>query len=187
MSNSPSVEEVEQLLGYIIVNHPDFPKKGINFKDLMPLFRSPFVMGIIEEALIARFSDQKIDVIIAPESRGIVLATLLAKYFHAKLVIARKPGKLPCEVKKVEYSLEYGTGYLEIPADAIRNGENVLIHDDLLATGGSAEAAAKLVEMSGGIIIGFCFIVSLLFLNGEEKLKRYSKKIHYLKGYKDGE
>lgn len=154
----------------------DFPKEGIGFKDITPLLNDPEAMIEATKQLMALIGDKKVDRVVGMESRGFFFATLLAKELHAGFVPVRKPGKLPCDTLAQEYQLEYGTDILEIHADAIKPGERVLIHDDVLATGGTAEAVCKLVERLGGEIVQLNFLMELSFLHGRDKLKGYEVK-----------
>lgn len=159
---------------------PDFPKKGIHFKDITPLLASPEAMRQCMDALID-LVPEKIDKVIGIESRGFLFGTLLAQRLNVGFVPVRKPGKLPFATLKQPYELEYGWDALEIHEDAISNGERVLIHDDVLATGGTAEAVCKLVERLGGKIVQCNFIMQLDFLKGADKLKEYPVQsvLHY--------
>ncbi len=154
----------------------DFPEEGILFKDIAPLLQNSDAMGECLEALIQLIGNQKIDKVVGIESRGFFFGTLLAQRFNAGFVPVRKSGKLPYKTISETYSLEYGTDTLEMHEDAILQGENVLIHDDVLATGGTAKAVCKLVEKLGGNIVQCNFIMQLNFLNGKEKLQGYAVK-----------
>ncbi len=154
----------------------DFPKEGIGFKDITPLLNNHAAMVETTKQLIALLGDKKVDRVVGMESRGFFFATLLAKELGAGFVPVRKPKKLPFATLAQEYSLEYGTDVLEMHIDAIKPGEKVLIHDDVLATGGTAEAVCKLVERLGGEIVQVNFLMELSFLNGREKLKDYEVK-----------
>lgn len=154
----------------------DFPKEGIGFKDITPLLNDAAAMEFATQQLVALVGDKKIDRVVGMESRGFFFATLLAKELNAGFVPVRKPGKLPFDTLAQEYQLEYGTDVLEIHVDAIKPGEKVLIHDDVLATGGTAEAVCKLVERLGGEIVQVNFLMELSFLHGREKLKAYEVK-----------
>lgn len=151
----------------------DFPKEGIGFKDITPLLNNHAGMVEASKQLLALVGDKKIDRVVGMESRGFFFATLLAEQLGAGFVPVRKPGKLPFDKISQEYSLEYGIDVLEMHADAIKPGENVLIHDDVLATGGTAEAVCKLVERLGGEIVQVNFLMELSFLNGRKKLEGY--------------
>lgn len=152
---------------------PDFPKKGITFKDITPLLRSPEAMREATDQLYALLPDVKIHKVAGIESRGFIFGVLLAERLGAGFVPVRKPGKLPYQKISATYELEYGSDTLEIHQDAIEQGENVLVHDDLLATGGTAAASGKLIEKLGGNIVQFSFLLALPFLQGREKLTRY--------------
>lgn len=156
-----------------IRNIPDFPKPGIIYKDITPLLQNPEAMRAGVNRFFEGLKGQKIDKVVGIESRGFFFATLLADKLNAGFVPIRKPGKLPYETVKESYSLEYGKDVLEIHSDAIAKGEKVLIHDDVLATGGTAAAACKLVEKLGGEIVQCNFLMDLAFLNGKEKLRGY--------------
>lgn len=151
----------------------DFPKEGIGFKDITPLLNNHAAMVEASKQLLALVGDKKIDRVVGMESRGFFFATLLAEQLGAGFVPVRKPGKLPFDKISQEYSLEYGVDVLEMHADAIKPGEKVLIHDDVLATGGTAEAVCKLVERLGGEIVQVNFLMELSFLNGRKKLEGY--------------
>jgi adenine phosphoribosyltransferase len=149
---------------------PDWPKKGILFYDVTTLLKDPDGFQQAIAALIAPFRDQSVDLVIGIEARGFIFAPTVAYALKAGFVPVRKPGKLPAECHRVEYQLEYGTDCLEIHRDAIEPGQRVLIVDDLIATGGTAAAVAQMVEKMGGTVVGFGFLVELLFLKGREKL-----------------
>ncbi len=151
---------------------PDFPKAGIQFKDITTLLKEPDAFRRSLDSMQARFQEP-VDVIVGIESRGFIFGGALAERYGAGFVPARKPGKLPAEVEQETYELEYGTDQLEIHKDGIRPGQKVLIVDDLLATGGTAAATARLVKKLGGDIVGLLFLIELSFLNGREKLKEY--------------
>jgi len=154
----------------------DFPKEGIGFKDITPLLNDPLAMVEATKQLLALVGDKEVDRVVGMESRGFFFATLLAKELNAGFVPVRKPGKLPFDTLAQEYQLEYGTDILEIHADSIKPGERVLIHDDVLATGGTAEAVCQLVERLGGEIVQVNFLMELSFLHGRDKLKGYDVK-----------
>jgi len=149
---------------------PDFPKKGIQFKDITPLLGDIDTLKLTSELLIKPFESVNIDYVAGLESRGFIFGPILAQHFNAGFIPIRKPGKLPAETYSQTYDLEYGKNSLEIHADAIKKGDNVLIHDDLIATGGTAAAAAKLIESLGGNIVGFSFIMEIEILNGKNSL-----------------
>ena len=149
---------------------PDFPKRGIVFKDVMPLFRAPEALHEAVEQLAAWIEPRKPDVILGAEARGFVLGAALAYRLGIGFVAARKPGKLPHITISAKYALEYGVDSLEIHADAIGPGTRVLVHDDLLATGGTASAMCELVEKAGAQVVGCGFVIELAFLGGRERL-----------------
>ncbi|MGD9569285.1 MAG: adenine phosphoribosyltransferase [Sedimentibacter sp.] len=151
----------------------DFPAKGISFKDITTLLMDAEALNECINQMAERFKDVHIDMIVGPESRGFIFATPLAYLLKTGFVPVRKPGKLPAETISYEYQLEYGTDKLEIHSDSIKQGQKVLIVDDLLATGGTMFAAAKLVEKLGGEVVGLGFLIELNDLNGREKLKGY--------------
>jgi adenine phosphoribosyltransferase len=161
------VEQLKRLVRDI----EDFPKPGILFKDLTPLLRDPAGFGRAVDLLAARYVGKRIDVVVGVEARGFVIGAALAYRLGAGVILIRKPGKLPYKTHKTVYELEYGTDSLEIHQDAIAAGQRVVIADDLLATGGTVNAAVKLVEQQGGDIVECAFLVELLFLNGRDKLK----------------
>ena len=149
---------------------PDFPKKGIVFKDITPLLISPEGLKLTMDTFYEKYKDQKIDKIIGVESRGFIFAPALAMMLGAGFVPVRKPGKLPYKTISIEYELEYGTDTLEIHTDAIEKGDKVLIVDDLIATGGTAKAVADMVKQLGGEIVDLAFLVELSFLNPQKVL-----------------
>lgn len=155
---------------------PDFPKPGIMFKDITPLFYDQALCSLIVDGFIERMSS-KPDAIIGIESRGFLFGFLMANKLNIPFVLIRKSGKLPYKTIGYEYDLEYGTSKIEIHEDALKKGWNVLIHDDLLATGGTAEAAAQLVKKLGANVLGFNFVVGLDFLDGKKKLINHSNNI----------
>lgn len=152
---------------------PDFPKKGILFYDITTLLKDKTGLAMLIDKLAEHYISRDIDLVLGMEARGFIFAPALAYRLSAGFVPVRKPGKLPAECVKYDYSLEYGKNTLEIHRDAIQKGQRVLIVDDLLATGGTAEATAKLAESLGANIAGLGFVVELTFLNGRDKLKNY--------------
>ena len=153
----------------------DFPKPGIIFKDITPALADPECFASIIDAFYDRFKDQKIDKIAVVESRGFLFGAPLALRLGCGLVLLRKPGKLPYTSIKESYDLEYGSATLEIHTDAVTTGERVLIIDDLLATGGTAEAACKLVKKLGGEVVATAFLIELLDCQGRTRLEPYGK------------
>jgi len=154
----------------------DFPKPGILFKDITPLLNNPIATAFCLEKLLELVGEQKIDKVVGIESRGFFFATLLAQKLQAGFVPIRKPGKLPYQTIKKSYALEYGSDHIEMHLDAIKKGDKVLLHDDVLATGGTAKAACELIEDLGGIIVQCNFLMQLNFLNGKEKIAGYDVK-----------
>ncbi|MFP9114361.1 adenine phosphoribosyltransferase [Flavobacterium sp. RHBU_3] len=151
----------------------DFPKPGIIFKDITPLLGNPVAVDECLQLLLKNLEGQKIDKVVGAESRGFFFATLLARELGAGFVPVRKPGKLPYDTLSATYALEYGTDTLEVHTDAIKPGERVIIHDDVLATGGTAKALCELVERLGGEIVQCNFLMELSFLHGRDKLAPY--------------
>jgi adenine phosphoribosyltransferase len=168
---------LEEEIKSVIRDVPDFPKEGIMFKDITPIMLNPQLSNKILDALEEKYKNVKIDKIAGIESRGFLFGYALAMRLNKPFVLIRKKGKLPYKKISFDYDLEYGSATIEIHTDAILPGERVLIHDDLLATGGSASAAAELVKMSGGEVAGFDFLVDLTFLNGKDRIAQYTDKI----------
>ncbi len=162
---------------------PDFPKPGILFKDITPILKDPALCKDIVDEFHSLFSGKNIDCIVGVESRGFLFGMMLAQKFNVPFVPVRKHGKLPFKTISYKYDLEYGSSIMEVHVDAIKPGSNVLIHDDLLATGGTAAAAAELVKMQKGNIAGFAFLVTLDFLKGNDVLKKHSSNINSLVNY----
>ncbi|TMU57287.1 adenine phosphoribosyltransferase [Flagellimonas algicola] len=154
----------------------DFPKPGVTFKDITPLLNNPKALNRACESLLSMLQGLPIDKVVGVDSRGFIFAPMLASKLGAGFVPVRKKGKLPHKTIGEAYSLEYGEDVLEIHMDAISEGEKVLIHDDVLATGGTAEAVCKLVEQLGGEVVQCNFLIELSFLNGSEKLNGYPIK-----------
>jgi adenine phosphoribosyltransferase len=168
---------LEDRLKGTIRDVPNFPKEGIIFKDISTIMLDPVLSSDVIDHLVEIYKDKNIDAVAGIESRGFLFGYPLAIRLGVPFVLIRKEGKLPYKKISYAYELEYGKATIEMHTDAIQPGQNVLIHDDLLATGGSAAAAAALIEKCGGKVAGFSFLVSLDFLNGEEKLKTYSDNI----------
>ena len=160
---------------------PDFPKKGILFKDITPVLSDIDTLRASIKEMAAPFVDPRIDVVVGIESRGFIFGVPIADVLNCSFVPVRKPGKLPWKTESVSYELEYGTDALEIHKDAITKGQNVLIVDDLLATGGTAEATCKLVSKLGGNIKGLSLLIDLEGLNGRKRLNQYN--VHSLLQY----
>ncbi|MDR3625287.1 MAG: adenine phosphoribosyltransferase [Ignavibacteriaceae bacterium] len=163
----------------------DFPKKGISFKDVTTLLKEPEAINETLKQLLAFAKDLNVTKVVGIESRGFIFGAMLAEKLNAGFIPIRKPGKLPAETESITYALEYGTDTIEIHKDAIKIGERVLLHDDLLATGGTAKAAAKLIERLGGEVVQISFVVELTALKGREKLKNYD--VRSLVEYEDEE
>jgi adenine phosphoribosyltransferase len=160
---------------------PDWPKPGVTFKDITPLLAAPDVFAAAVDAVAAPFENEPIDKVLGIEARGFVFAAPIAYRHGAGFVPVRKPGKLPWEIEREEYALEYGTDLLEIHRDAVHPGERVLIVDDVIATGGTAAATAALVERLGGKVLGFAFAIELAFLHGRNKLP--DRQVHAVVTY----
>jgi adenine phosphoribosyltransferase len=152
---------------------PDFPEPGIIFKDIMPLLADPATLRETVDLLAAWIEPRKPDVILGAEARGFILGAAIAYKLGCGFVAARRPGKLPWETVSATYALEYGENSLELHADAIENGQRVLVHDDVLATGGTACAICDLAEQLGGVVVGTAFVIELAFLEGRKQLEQY--------------
>lgn len=152
---------------------PDFPKKGIIFRDLTSVLQDADGLALAIDSMQAYLKDVDVDVIVGAESRGFILGMPIAYNLHKSFVPVRKPGKLPCEVISQSYSLEYGEASIEIHKDAIKPGQKVVLIDDLIATGGTAQAAVKLIESLGGEVVKLLFLMELSGLKGREALKGY--------------
>lgn len=152
---------------------PDFPKKGVMFRDITIILKEPKVFKYVIDALVNKYKKERIDRLVSIEARGYIFGGAIAYNLNCGLVPIRKLGKLPAETIKIEYDLEYGKNIIEIHKDGIERNERVLLFDDVLATGGTMLAACKLVEMLGGKVVGCAFLANLTYLNGAEKLKDY--------------
>ncbi len=150
---------------------PDFPKKGIVFKDITPLLLDPGLLDAAVQQICDEFQSANVEKVMAIESRGFIFGAPVALRLGAGLVLARKAGKLPWKRHRVEYALEYGTDVIEVHVDSIVKGERVLVVDDVLATGGTAAAAGRVVEQAGGRLVGMAFLLELDFLNGRQRLE----------------
>ena len=157
----------------LIRDVPDFPQKGIVFKDITPLLADEVAYSSVIDETVVHFGRGNVDKVVGMEARGFIIAAPVAYHFGAGFVPVRKAGKLPAGVEAEEYALEYGTATLEIHADAITPGERALIVDDVLATGGTARAAARLVERLGGKVIGIATVIELGFLDGRKAIEGY--------------
>jgi len=172
---------VENRLRSCIRDVPDWPKEGIIFKDITTLLRDPEALRLAVDALADRYRDRDVDYVASVEARGFILGAPVAYLLGVGFVPIRKPGKLPWETRRAEYELEYGTDAVEVHVDAFEAGSRVLVCDDLLATGGTALATARLVEICGATVEAFEFLVELDFLSGRDKLEGYEvfSIIHY--------
>ncbi len=168
-ATAPQMDDLKALIREV----PDFPKAGILFYDITTLLKEPQGFRGIIDGLKSHYRDAQVDVVLGIEARGFIFAPALAYALGAGFVPVRKPKKLPAETVRVTYDLEYGTDSLEMHKDAIGNGTRVLIVDDLLATGGTASAAARMVREAGGLVAGIGFVVELTFLGGRQKLADY--------------
>lgn len=162
---------------------PNFPKEGIIFKDITPILKDVELSKEITKEFARKLSELNPDIIVGVESRGFLFGMLIAQEMGIPFVPIRKKGKLPADCYAVEYDLEYGSACIEIHKDAIAKGKKVVIHDDLLATGGTVMASAELIKLCEAELVGFSFIIGLDFLGGEEKLKLYSANIVTLANY----
>jgi adenine phosphoribosyltransferase len=160
----------------LIRSIPDFPKPGIVFRDITPLLADPDGLGAAVDALTELTRDLRPDVVIGAEARGFLFGPALARELGAGFALARKPGSLPHRTIRTEYALEYGTSVLELHEDAITPGSRVLVHDDLLATGGTARALCALVEQLGGEVVGCAFLIELAFLPGRAALEPHEAR-----------
>ena len=163
---------------------PDFPKPGIVFKDITPLLLDPAAMDYAVRELADWGRERDVELVVAAEARGFILGAAIARELGVGFVPARKPGKLPHQTVSAEYMLEYGVDTLELHADALAHGTRVLVHDDLIATGGTARAVCDLVERLGGVVAGAAFVIELAFLSGRGKLAELD--FHALVTYDDG-
>ncbi len=177
IKSSVNCEPLKKLIREV----PDFPKKGILFYDITTLLKDKLGFATLIDALAEYYLEKEIDLILGMEARGFIFGPALAYRLNAGFIPVRKPGKLPAATARVDYDLEYGSAGLEIHKDAIKKGQRVIIVDDLLATGGTAEATAKLASSLGADIAGLGFVVELDFLKGRDKLKQYDvfSLLHY--------
>lgn len=174
---------LEQKIKSVIRDVADFPKPGIMFKDITPILHNQHLCNEIVNEFASLIAHKNINAIVGVESRGFLFGFALANKLNVPFVLVRKSGKLPYKKISYNYDLEYGSATVEMQVDEIQKGWNVLIHDDLLATGGTAEAAAELVKMQNGNVAGFAFLVELDFLKGKEKLTPYTDTIISLVNY----
>jgi adenine phosphoribosyltransferase len=163
------IDQIEALIRDV----PDFPEPGIVFKDITPVLADPIAFSTIIDLIVVHFGRGNVDKVVGIEARGFILGAPVAYHFGAGVIPVRKKGKLPHETLEESYALEYGTASLEIHTDAVQAGERVLVVDDVLATGGTAKAAASLVERIGGKVCGIATLIELEFLHGRDKLQGY--------------
>jgi adenine phosphoribosyltransferase len=168
---------LEERIKHAMVDVHDFPSPGIVFKDITPLFQDPHLLNDLLDAMERSCKDQRIEAIVGLESRGFLLAVPLSLRLGVPFIMVRKKGKLPRACHSVSYDLEYGSATIEMHKDALQPGARVLIHDDVLATGGTAEAAAQLVQKAGAEVAMFQFIVELSFLKGMERMRPYTESV----------
>ncbi len=159
-----------------IAEYPNFPKKGVLFRDFSPILKDPSALSLIADEFSKHFHPKDFDLCAGIESRGFILASVLASRYNKGMIMIRKVGKLPGKTAKLSYTIEYGKDTIEIQKDIIKEGQRILICDDLLATGGTAKASAKLIEKVGGKIAGFAFIIELTELNGIKGISKYDCK-----------
>jgi adenine phosphoribosyltransferase len=174
---------IAQQIKSVIRDIPNFPKPGIIFKDITPILKEPVLCGNIIDAFIEQLAGARIDAVAGIESRGFLFGLTLATRLGVPFFPVRKAGKLPFTIKQKAYKLEYGTAVIELHTDAFEPGQHILIHDDLLATGGTALAASELIQEMGGIVSGFSFVVGLGFLNGKEKISPICDNVIVLADY----
>jgi adenine phosphoribosyltransferase len=174
---------IEKKLKEVIRDVPDFPKPGIIFKDITPILLNPQLTRDLIDEMFNHVKSLNLDAVVGIESRGFWFGIMLANKLEIPFIPIRKKGKLPYKTVSYSYDLEYGSAEIEMHEDEIKDNWNVLIHDDLLATGGTACAAAELIKMQNGNVAAFSFVVDLTFLNGTEILKKYSKNIFNLVSY----
>jgi adenine phosphoribosyltransferase len=167
--STPSASELKKLIREV----PDFPKPGINFYDITTLLKDRAALKAVVDLLAERYKSAHVDLVLGIEARGFIFAPMLAYALNTGFIPVRKPKKLPAPCERVEYALEYGSDVLELHKDAIEPGQNVLIVDDVLATGGTAAAVTQLVEKLQGNVAGLGFVIELAFLKGRDKLKGY--------------
>lgn len=174
---------IEQQIKSAVRDIPDFPKPGIVFKDITTILKDPVLCGGIVDAFVAKLQGHRIDAVAGVESRGFLFGLTLATRLGVPFIPVRKAGKLPYTIRQKKYDLEYGTATIEMHTDAFEPGAHILLHDDLLATGGTVTAASDLIQEMGGVVCGFSFVVGLGFLNGKEKIAPISDKIIVLAEY----
>jgi adenine phosphoribosyltransferase len=174
---------IEQQIKSAVRDIPDFPKPGIVFKDITTILKDPVLCEGIVGAFVAQLQGHRIDAVAGVESRGFLFGLTLATKLGVPFIPVRKAGKLPYTIRQKKYDLEYGTATIEMHTDAFEPGAHILLHDDLLATGGTVTAASDLIQEMGGVVCGFSFVVALSFLNGKERITPISDKIIVLAEY----
>lgn len=170
-------------LDRIITKYPDFPKPGILFRDINPVFRNAQALRFIANEFSRKFAKSRFDAVAGIESRGFVVATALAMKAGKGMMMIRKAGKLPGDTVKKSYDIEYGNATMELQSGAVKKGQKVLVADDLIATGGTAVAAAHLIEELGGRVVGFAFVIELVGLNGAARLRELGYRVESLVKY----
>jgi adenine phosphoribosyltransferase len=178
-------QTLEEEVKSVIRNIPDFPKVGIQFKDISTLMKEPKIFDKALEAILAEFPSDSFDLIAGIESRGFLVGAPLSIKSGKGFVMIRKPNKLPGEKIGVEYGLEYGKDRIEVHTDAVKSGQRVLIVDDLIATGGSCAATASLIKQLGGEVVGVAFLIELVGLGGRTRLEQVSKKVYSVVSYQE--
>lgn len=171
MLNTGTIMKLTEQIKSRIRDIQDYPKAGIVFKDITPVFTDPVLVQDVVKTLASNFSSQRIDAVAAIEARGFILGSILAHELKCSFIPIRKAGKLPYKTLRQSYALEYGSAEIEMHIDAVEPGWNVLVHDDLLATGGTACAAARLITQAGGSLAGFSFLINLGFLPGKKNIR----------------
>jgi adenine phosphoribosyltransferase len=174
---------IDQQIKAAVRDIPDFPKPGIIFKDITTILKEPKLCDAIVGAFVEQLQGTRIDAIAGIESRGFLFGLTLATRLGVPFIPVRKAGKLPYTIRQKKYDLEYGTATIEMHTDAFEPGQHILLHDDLLATGGTVNAASELIQEMGGVVAGFSFVVGLGFLNGKERIAPISDKIIVLAEY----
>lgn len=174
---------IEQKVKSVIRDVPDFPKEGIIFKDITPIFQNADIVSELVDEIAKEWSGKDVDAIAGIESRGFLLGPSIAQKLNIPFIPIRKKGKLPYKTIEESYDLEYGSATIEMHVDALQKAKRVLIHDDLLATGGTANAAGNLILKAGGEVAGFSFMINLSFLKGDEMLGKFGKPIHSIVTY----
>ena len=169
-----------ETLKSVIRDIPDFPKEGIIFKDITPLLSNPASFKKSIDTLKARYEDKRIDQVVGVEARGFVFASAVSYILGKPFILLRKKNKLPAETHSVDFKLEYGTATIEVHKDSINKDDSVIVIDDLIATGGTAEAASKLIKISNGKVAGFVFVINLFDLGGYDKLIKQGYKVKSL-------